>query len=641
MNGIEQNKNVEQKKYQVIVVGAGHAGVESALAAARMGCDTLLLTINLDAIALMPCNPAIGGLAKGHLVRELDALGGEMGKVTDKTGIQFRMLNMTKGPAVRAPRAQADKEEYRLEMTRVLQSQPGLTIKQAMVESLLVEDNQVRGIRTQTGREYEADAVIISTGTFLNGLVHIGLVHYPAGRAGEFPAIGLSESFKSFGFELARLKTGTCPRLDARTIDFSGLTRQDGDEPPPKFSFTTKEIKVDQIPCYITFTNEKTHDLIRNNLDRSPLYCGVIKGRGPRYCPSIEDKVMRFPDRDRHQIFLEPEGRNTVSIYPNGLSTSLPEDIQIAYLRTIPGLEQVEIMRPGYAIEYDFAPPTQLLPTLETKLIQNLYFAGQINGTSGYEEAAAQGLVAGINAVLKLRNEPPFILDRSQAYIGVLIDDLVTKGTGEPYRMFTSQAEYRLLLRQDNADLRLMNYGYKFGLIPQEQYQEFDEYRSAIHKEQDRLKKTFTKIRNPPPKGEISPKAEKSEIRNSEGETDQEVISLEQLLKRPEIRYPELAQLDPNSANIPASVAEQVTIITKYQGYIDRQEEQVARYQQLEQRAIPPDLDYMVLSGLSKEAQEKLAKIRPVSVGQASRIAGVSPSDITVLLIHLQTLKKK
>jgi tRNA uridine 5-carboxymethylaminomethyl modification enzyme len=591
-----------------------------------MGCETLLLTINLDAIALMSCNPAIGGLAKGHLVKEIDALGGEMGKNIDATGIQFRILNTRKGPAVRASRAQADKQLYRLRMKRVMEQQERLSLKQAEVTGVVVDGGTVRGVETKVGVRYRGTTVILTTGTFMRGLIHVGLTNYPGGRAGDLPSVGLSDQLREQGFAVGRLKTGTPARLDGRTIDFSRLEPQYGDDPPVPFSFSTERIDQPQVPCYIAYTNPRSHDIIRSGLDRSPLYAGVIEGVGPRYCPSIEDKVVRFPEKDRHQTFLEPEGRDTVEYYPSGLSTSLPIDIQWAFYRSIEGLEQVEIMRPAYAIEYDYVDPIQLHATLETKRLRNLYHAGQINGTSGYEEAAGQGLMAGINAALRARGEEPLVLDRSQAYIGVMIDDLVTLGTREPYRMFTSRAEYRLLLREDNADLRLRERGHGVGLVPEGEYRRFLEKRERIGDEFARLKGT-----------KLLPSEADPSFLAAFGMTGlQNALTFEQLLRRPDITYEELCRIDPQAAAVPPAVREQVEIQVKYQGYIERQLDQVERSRKLEGTAIPADFDYAAIPGLSAEVREKLATFRPDTLGQASRIQGVTPAAVGILALSLK-----
>ncbi len=617
--------HVYPKKYDVVVVGAGHAGCEAALAAAGMGCDALLLTISLDTIAQMSCNPAIGGLAKGHLAREIDALGGVMGKLTDATGIQFRMLNLGKGPAVWAPRAQADKRAYHLKMKHLLEERAGLDLKQAIVEDLWIEDGRVKGVITQTGTGFEGRAVIMTTGTFLRGLIHVGLSSQEGGRAGEFASRGLSIALERAGFELGRLKTGTPPRINKNTVDLSAFVEQPGDVPPPPFSFSTEKIDRDQVPCYLGYTNESTHDVIRRNLDRSPLYSGKIVGTGPRYCPSIEDKVVKFPEKRQHQVFLEPEGMETDELYCNGISTSLPEDVQLEYLRTIRGLEYAEIMRSGYAIEYDFAPPSQIKPTMETKKIEGLYFAGQINGTSGYEEAAAQGLMAGINAVRKIRNEPPLVLERSQAYIGVLIDDLVTKEIREPYRMFTARAEYRLLLRQDNADLRLMPIGRRLGLVDESIFDKLESKRERLEKELHELRKR-----------RLSPSQEVNEfLRHKETAPLKDGATLEQLLRRPELSVSDVYSLA-GLAMPDERVAEQLQIEVKYEGYIKRQLAQVDRFKKLEEAMIPADLDYSRLHGLSTEGRENLRRFRPMSLGQAARISGVSPSDISILMVYLK-----
>ncbi|MBD1222310.1 tRNA uridine-5-carboxymethylaminomethyl(34) synthesis enzyme MnmG [Virgibacillus halodenitrificans] len=612
--------------YDVIVIGAGHAGVEAGLAAARMGAKTLMLTLNLDMIAFMPCNPSLGGPAKGIVVREIDALGGAMAKVIDKTHIQMRMLNTGKGPAVQALRAQADKPLYIKEMKNIIENEPNLTLRQGMVDELIVEDGVCKGVITETKAAYSAGTVIITTGTFMRGKVLMGDLEYESGPNNQRVSIKLSEHLEDLGFELTRFKTGTPPRVNSHTIDYSKTEIQPGDEKPQSFSYETTEYITDQIPCWLTYTNEFTHQVINDNLSLSAMYSGMKRGTGPRYCPSIEDKIVRFNDKPRHQIFLEPEGRDTEEVYVQGLSTSLPESIQHEMVRSVKGLENAEIMRAGYAIEYDAVVPTQLWPTLETKKIPGLFTAGQINGTSGYEEAAAQGIMAGINAAAKVQGKDPVILDRSQAYIGVLIDDLVTKGTNEPYRLLTSRAEYRLLLRHDNADLRLTEVGHKLGIISEERYAKFLEKKRLVEEEKKRLNKIVIK-----PNEDVN-----NIITNAGGTPLKEAFKAYDLMKRPELSYELVDQMLPEHANLPVDVQEQVGIQIKYEGYINKAKEQVARMLKMEDKKIPEDIDYDAISGIATEAREKLKKVRPLSVGQASRISGVNPADVSILLVYIE-----
>jgi len=600
--------------FDIAVVGAGHAGCEAALAAARMGAKTVLLTINLDTIVQMSCNPAIGGLAKGQLVREIDALGGEMGKVIDATGIQFRMINTGKGPAMHSPRAQADKRAYSLEMKRRLEAQENLVLRQGLVDALLVRDGKARGVRTASGQEYRAGAVILTTGTFLRGVLHFGHWRTSGGRMGELSAERLSASLQAAGLKLGRLKTDTPPRVNRRTLDIDGLEAQHGDAEPRPFSFSAERIERPQIPCYITYTNPRTHQIILSNVDRAPLYDGQITSTGPRYCPSIEIKVVRFPEKESHLLFLEPEGLETLEVYCNGLFTSLPQDVQEAMVHSIKGMERAQITRYGYAVEYDFVPPTQLRPSLETKAVDGLFLAGQINGTSGYEEAAAQGIMAGINAARKLRGKEPLVLGRDEAYIGVLIDDLVTRGTQEPYRMFTSLAEYRLILRQDNADRRLMKYGYQNGLIGDDQWRRLQQKEQAIARLRDYL-----------------------DNRRYNGRT------LTQYLRRPEMDLQKVAELDPtvNGLATDPLVREQVEIEVKYEGYLRRQQQQIEKFRQWEEKRIPAWIDYGKIPELRHEAKEKFSAVQPASLGQASRISGISPADISILMVYIEGRRRQ
>ncbi len=615
-------------KYDIIVIGAGHAGIEAALAAARLGCKTLMLTLKLDSVARMSCNPAIGGVGKGQLVKEIDALGGQMGLAADACAIQFRVLNASKGRAVHSSRAQIDMDEYGRYMQKIIKDTPGLEVKEAEVKRLVVRDRRVAGAVTAGNEEIRAQAVVIAPGTFLDGLVHVGLEHHSAGRVNEPAACGLADDLRSLGFDLLRFKTGTCPRLDKETIDYAHLIVQHGDITPKPFSFATRTLKLRQAPCHITYTNKDTHKLILENLDKSPLYTGLIRATGVRYCPSIEDKIVKFRDKERHQVFLEPQGLNSPEIYPNGISTSLPEEVQLKIVRSIAGLEKAEVIRFGYGIEYVVANPTQLYPTLETKLIKNLYLAGQLNGTTGYEEAAAQGLVAGINAALRVKNKEPLILDRATSYTGVLIDDLTTKGTNEPYRMFTSRVEYRLILREDNADLRLSRTAYNLGLLSKERYAFVQEKSRAIEKGLSWLK--HARVRPAP---EINSALERMKTSPIKKDT-----SLEELLKRPQICLRDLESLDHIELNIPEYARQAVEIEVKYSGFIQRQLKDVEKFKNLEKIRIPSGLDYALIPGLSREIREKLSAFEPLNLGQASRISGVTPVAISILMVYLRKL---
>ncbi|AOZ92859.1 tRNA uridine-5-carboxymethylaminomethyl(34) synthesis enzyme MnmG [Paenibacillus crassostreae] len=611
--------------YDVIVIGAGHAGVEAALASARMGCSTLIITINLDMVAFMPCNPSIGGPAKGHVVREIDALGGEMGRNTDRTFIQMRMLNTGKGPAVHALRAQADKFSYQHTMKETLEKEPKLTLRQGMVEELIVEDGHCVGVITKTGTEYRGKSIVLTTGTYLRGKVIMGELMYESGPNNQQPSVKLAENLREHGFDLVRFKTGTPPRVHKDTIDFSKTEIQPGDDKPKFFSYDTVSSTNEQLPCWLTYTSVETQKIITDNLHRAPMFSGLIEGTGPRYCPSIEDKIVRFSDKTRHQIFLEPEGKNTSEYYVQGLSTSMPEDVQLSMLRSIEGLEKVEMMRNGYAIEYDAMVPTQLLPSLETKKMPGLFTAGQINGTSGYEEAAGQGVMAGINAARKVQGKEAVVLSRSQGYIGVLIDDLVTKGTNEPYRLLTSRAEYRLLLRHDNADLRLTQIGHDIGLITDERYARFLFKKETVEMEIERLREEKAK-----------PKAVNTLLEASDSSQIQDGSNMLVLLRRPEINYSHIEQLSPSPYNLTDEMKEQVEIQIKYAGYIEKQMAHVQKLQKMEKKKMPDSIDYTEINGLAIEARQKLEKIRPISIGQASRISGVTPADISVLLVYLE-----